>query len=240
MAREDHEKKTRPRNAVSKFYVAIIVLSWPAFVLGEFLFPLWLVLVGLLIFESRKAALLTFFLSSFTIISILSVANATFGYFSGTARLLGIGLMMGRSNLDPEYRCFHGSIGCTGTGYFWTALPNNLTIYALASFLGPVRGTYHGPYPLEMQAWYIVNDNGVTVNREQLSSGNIPPINGTEVNFAESRLMPWLPRNPERYKMAMFEDRCLLLMVEDEDSNSLLYMIDNETGEYFAQYYKVD
>jgi hypothetical protein len=85
----------------------------------------------------------------------LSVARAVAAYFSGTAELWYTGYPSRSGfNLDPDARVFWASRGCTlpSVEPLLVHLPNNATVRLLAAVFGPMRGTFHGPYPTPEEA----------------------------------------------------------------------------------------
>jgi hypothetical protein len=79
----------------------------------------------------------------------LATTYALVSYSRGAARSWTVGLPGSRFyNVDPATRYQSLSSGCIVTGSEWVLqLPNNLTLLALHSILGPMPGAYDGPYP---------------------------------------------------------------------------------------------
>jgi len=88
------------------------------------------------------------------LVAALSFMEGVTGYLNGTAVLWGVGYP-GRDywNLDPQYRVYRQTSGCMVHGTeILTHVPNNLAITMLTDVFGPMRGTYHGPYPSREEA----------------------------------------------------------------------------------------
>jgi len=80
--------------------------------------------------------------------------NGAIGYLTGTASLWSVGYPGPEfGNLDPQYRVHRQTSGCIVMGpELLTHAANNAAVALMTTLFGPMRGTYHGPYPDREQA----------------------------------------------------------------------------------------
>lgn len=145
------ETKPAPtRNAFSRSISTILLaLADLLFLRPWFSMPpaLFGVIFGLL--DPRRCSLTQLVQNRFLLIPLTSFLCGLLFYFSGTARLQGVGLP-GRqaNNLHPELRCYSRSSGCDvfGGEPFYQE-PYNLALDLMIKTIGPMRGAYTEPYP---------------------------------------------------------------------------------------------
>jgi hypothetical protein len=162
-------------------------------------------------------------------VAAYSFMEGTVGYLGGTAVFRGVGYP-GREyyNLEPKYRVYWQTSGCVvlGTEYL-THVPYNFAVMALATVFGPMRGTYHGPYPTRQEAGAVLRDSRETVGLEALYHEQLTPARDCQALAAR-----YPPGGGEKDpKCAVFRDRTIVL--GDEGMASL---VDTETGNRYARY----
>ena len=111
------------------------------------------------------------------LVAVFSFMQGVAGYLNGTAYFLGVGYPgFEFGNLDPQYRVHRQTSGCIVLGTeFLTHLPNNAAIVLLTKVLGPMRGTYHGPYPDREEAREVLRGSRDVVALEALQSSSQQP-----------------------------------------------------------------
>jgi hypothetical protein len=148
------------------------------------------------------------------LIAGLSFAEGTWGYFAGTARLRGVGMPGPEyGNLDAGLRVYRSTSGCIVWGTEpLTHLPNNLAIALLTTLFGPMRGTYHGPYPDRSQ----VRD-ALRASRESVDGAAFNQVPQRPVRNCAALAELFPPRADEpTARCAMFEGATLVLGLRDE------------------------
>jgi hypothetical protein len=229
-----------------------ILTGWGAATVGTPLFPLPLVLGGLLVAQRRWGLIaLCVALSPMT----AGLVMGTVGYCTGTARVHGMGLPgFGYFNLDPELRCERSTGGCVvNGGEFLTQTPNNFAIVTLTRLFGPQPGTYTGPYPNETQAKAallasampvsldgLVQDRvdvgaspvklDLGVGAELLRRGPYACIGGTLADDAPQWLNEVGPPSA-----ALYQNQCLILRLP-QMQGAMIALIDTKSGRPFAYY----
>jgi len=216
-------------------YRLLITGSWLGFALTELLFPIWLGLAIAQFWYDRRRGWLALAFSSYVVLPVIMTLLAFGGYFTGSVHLLGTGYMRPPYDLHPVYRCKASSIGCLGTGYFWTALPNNLVIEGMTGLLGPVKRNYHGPYPSDHEAWTTLDTLGKTISPANFETGTVELSDGRSI-AVDPGLIPsrWCIYEAENIRIALYEEKCLLVEARRGD-NATTIMIDRSTGKPFTR-----
>jgi hypothetical protein len=173
---------------------------------------------------------------------VWSSLEATHGYLTGTATIRYAGYPGPPGfNLDPRSRIPLQPRGCTlgPARQLLTLAPNNLTLELLVAAFGPMRGTYHGPYPTFEEASAAVRaesalavDPGVA---REAGRGGIPAL--TCRSLADDRRSdrdPWPDgAAPPSERCAEFQGETVLLTVEDR-----IVLLERRTGTRYAMYYR--
>jgi hypothetical protein len=180
-------------------------------------------------------------------------------YFDGSAQLLSVGLPGTRShNIDPDYRCGHSSSGCRVFGNEWlTHGCYNGAVKSVIILLGPMRGSYGGPYPTEAEAAEVLRA-AQPISWELLTSDRLT-VDGTTVSLDSgvgakllertcwAYLAPTLPAGkqiPVAITGALYQQRCLVLRIPTETEPrepgesvpAMIVLIDTQCGRPFAYY----
>jgi len=232
-ATEQPEKRAGPGGPLQW---GIIVGSWIGFlILPELFFFLWFPLMVILFATSWRRGLLALACSAYTLGPLLIMNAATIGYFTGSAQVISFGMSWHPPNLHREYRCGVGCTGCVPIGYLWVGVPNNLTLKALVWAMGPVKRTYHGPYPTVTQAWQAVDERASSCSYEELSSAGLKLAGGETVTIDTSRFRYWeVSRGHAEYRVAVYKGECVLVAAEDPEHGTWVMLIDRESNEPFA------
>jgi hypothetical protein len=158
-----------------------------------------------------------------------SFMEGTVGYLGGTAVFRGLGYP-GQEfyNLEPKYRVYWKTSGCIVLGTeFLTHVPYNVAVMGLATVFGPMRGTYHGPYPTRQEAGAVLRDSGETVGLEALHYPQFAPALDCQALAAQ-----FPPRNGgPGLKCAVFRERTIVL-----GDDGVASLVDAETGTRYARY----
>lgn len=196
------------------------VLLGPLFLI---LVPLALVASAILIIRRKWRWLVASLLFS---PMALAASVGAFGYFTGTAKLWGMGLMRYPTNVQPATRMQWSSGGCMVTGNEWmTQLPHNLTVMSLFHCFGTMHGAYDGPYPTETDALAALA-GGAPLDLKELRAGRVT-VAGVTATLAANlgeKLLDGFPEGPAiepdnpqilaEYgtpQVAVFGGRCLVL-----------------------------
>lgn len=230
----------------------VLALSWVSF----FVFlPLglifWLICLFKLAHRRSRLTYWCFGASPYVLVPVVTALLTLAAYFTGTALYLFVGLPGGRSfNLDKERRCYRRSVGCVaalGTGF--VVLPNNWVLDAAVATLGPMPGTYHGPYPSETEAYAAIEAQGTVLGYGELLGGRFV-VDGQQVDLTDDpcRVLTkggknWWYRltESEPVRVALYAPKCLLVegrstLGGDIHRLRMLALVDLEHQEVFATY----
>ncbi|MDB5335507.1 MAG: hypothetical protein JWN70_1126 [Planctomycetaceae bacterium] len=224
-------------------------ICWLCTLMGivSLLFPLFAVAALTYFFRSRSPLVgLIFLLTSPVAVPALL---GTCDYFRGTARLQYRGLP-GTTfhNLDPQLRCGRASSGCIVGGNEWvTHLPYNGTVRTLMACLGPMPGTYLGPYPTQEDSEQaLVNATAVPVHdllNDRVNLGSVVVQFDTGVGeelWNRINRYSMLAANKQRIKASLWRDECVVLFVpssiEDEERDGAIVLLSRAVGRPFAYY----
>jgi hypothetical protein len=134
--------------------LVVIPIVWVAVFFGPLsMLAIPIILAAAIVYVRRKRFVsfaLILVLTPFTVFSTLGVVD----YARGTARIARSGLPSTRfGNVDPVYRHERASRGCLVYGNEWVFDSTySATVFTLIKTIGPMRGSYLGPYPTEQQA----------------------------------------------------------------------------------------
>ena len=231
--------------------VFTILSAWLSALFGAVLFPVPLVLVGLLTVQRRwRLLVLSAALSPLGVGFVVGVVS----YCIGNARVQGMGLPgLGYYNLDPELRCERSSGGClVNGGEVLTQAPNNVAVVALTRLFGPQPGAYIGPYPSETQAKGALASAGA-VSVEALLRDRVdltqPPIRldrGVGAGLLERLQLTLAGGQLDAFsrqtlkdlgpiRATLYQSQCLILRVPMHEA-AMIVLIDTKTGRPFAYY----
>jgi len=131
--------------------VATVIGAWAYWMLGSVLAPVPVLLVGLGVWLGHRRRWIAFAVLVGTSPIGFSMVWAIGSYLIGTARLWSVGYPpVELANVGRTTRLQSVSSGCMVSGGEWMMqLPNNAVLAALTFVLGPMRGTYGGPYPTD-------------------------------------------------------------------------------------------
>lgn len=153
-------------------------------------------------------------------------------YWNGTACFKTVGYPGSESdNLDPTYRVYWRTSGCRVTGTeFLTHTPNNIAVRIMVRVFGPMRGTYHGPYPTREETREVLRGSEVIVTARALGYARSP--GGLTGDCAQlARQFPPTEREPAA-RCAIFERSTVVLGHRD-----YAVLVDRHTGHQYARYY---
>ncbi len=111
--------------------------------------------------------------------------------------------------------------------------PNNSAIRIMASLFGPMRGTYHGPYPTREEALASLEGSDVRVSPEEFQTGKSPysvptPLVFDEFYREDSRFLM-----DSRIQMAPYRESTVIL-----GTRKYVHLLDRFTGKLYARYEK--
>jgi hypothetical protein len=157
-----------------------------------------------------------------------SFLSGALAYLNGTAAFMAVGRPGPEFwNLDPDYRVYRQTSGCIVLGTeLVTHVPNNVAIVVMTGLLGPMRGTYHGPYPTPEQARAALRRSSDVADIEALRSFH-HPIHDCAALRAEYPPRAGLPA----LSCAVFEDSTIVLGAGGE-----AVLFDSQTGTRYARY----
>jgi hypothetical protein len=162
------------------------------------------------------------------LVAASSFVEGVSGYLNGTAVLWGAGYPGSEySNLDPKYRVYRQTSGCFVWGTeILTHVPNNLAITVLTDVFGPMRGTYHGPYPSREEASGVLRGTRDIVALEALQSAPQP------AQDCQALAARFPPREDQPVaRCAMFRDQTIVL-----GHFGQAVLVDAQTGTVYARY----
>lgn len=216
------------------------LLSYPAFIV------FWMAGLGIGLLHAAhsrraglKAGLLCLVIGPQLGIPILFFGLGAIGYARGTACLMASSLPGPEfHNVHPEYRCGRVSMGCVVDGSeLFTQLPNNLAVTLLSAALGPMLGTYHGPYPTRDEAFAALERARARSSRAEILAGpqRIGLPNATDRQALEQSLQH-LHRS-EDLACATLQDATVLVgAARDGVLPGRVLLFDRATGERYALY----
>lgn len=183
----------------------------------------------------------------------LTAASTAIGYFTGNAEYY-VTAFNAPSNLDRELRCYlsateDGDLAPPYMPVFNFA--NNFTLRTLYALGGPVRNTYHGPYPTLKEAESLIAAKGVLLDEAAFKAGaidvgtrhvhlpqrGIDQLEGGFVDYGDGQRKP--AAQPQ-YAAAIGGD-CLVIKSHGfwlfNCYEPRIALVDIATGEVFATYW---
>jgi hypothetical protein len=203
------------------------------------------------------AAALVILCSPFMPAFAMGVVN----YWQGNARLQS-GPRSRFCNPDPELRCPRRSdTSCFLTGFEYMREPTyDVGVRMMTKMFGPMRGTYTGPYPTEMEAQAALQSAEVVATKQVME--DCLTIGGCEYALdhelgstllsQECTSWGWGSAGPHQHLTAtVWQDECLLLRIPlvyrlalqsgpPVPSSALIVLICRENGRPFAYYLEGD
>ncbi len=176
-------------------------------------------------------------LSPFVVVPVHVVVATAASYARGDATLAraAAGLPGPESrNLDPTYRVFPNGGRCAlDTGTWATELIERGTLIALLRALGPMKGSYLGPYPTASEADTIVNSSGREIDVDSWDDGELV-IAGHPLRV-ERRWRDQVGRLAPRRIVAGTQANVAVVQVET-DSARWVFLTDLGNAGWFATY----
>jgi hypothetical protein len=238
-------------------FLLFVPLGFALFPVGLLLMPLvtigWLVHASRFTLKRRAGWFWLWAAVPFVVVPAFCIANAFVGYWTGGALLKsgGIGeqliLMPDAGNLDRKLRAYHAIDGIQAPIYPFTGLPNNLVLRGMCFVLGPVHGTYHGPYPTKQQASDLLAKQGQSVAEAAFKSGSFS-LNGTALQFSPELLAQLRHETPAGHVpyeggydggdvIAVLQDPgCLIVRYTNSRKYTIAALIDLAHQRVFARY----
>lgn len=174
----------------------------------------------------------------------LSFLNGVLDYRVGRAHLSGHGPYEYRRNLHPVYRVpTRSSMNCCPWGHEWMFdVPYFFAVESMIQSFGYMEGSYTGPYPTDAEAIAALAEASA-VPITDVYCGKVT-VNGKscqlDLSLSRVQLAQFLAVSPGPVKIALVEDRCLLLELPDPaptpSSKSAIYLVDFANGRPFARY----
>lgn len=177
-------------------------------------------------------------------------------YAKGSPKLRGMGLpSLEYFNVDPQTRCFRSGGGCVIRGHEWVSQGfHNLGVLTAVTAFGYPSGSYDGPYPSKEQAAELTA-NAPDLPLGDFQKGNVR-IGDRLIQLDPSFIPDWgmmfgmfeLHEGMEgeagyeiRAKAALFEDRCLILRLIQQEPGSreardFIILLDTLNRRPFAYY----
>jgi hypothetical protein len=207
---------------------------------------------------------------AFAVLVLLSPVTLAFilgavQYGLGTADLRYMGLPDTEfNNLDTDYRCPRVTGGClVNGGEFLVQEPHNAAVMLLINLMGPMRGSYDGPYPSREEALAALNgaervpledllNDVVRVQGQEVPLGHHVGrglVAGTDMRtLAKDVLQGKIVNERDRkwygeITAAIWQDRCLIIRIplptalqEGAEPSAMIAVIDRQAGRPFAYY----
>ncbi len=227
------------------------VLIWLIVLFVPYTGLLWIFFIPFmiwLIFKKKPGAVYILLLSPFFLVPVFCWNMGVFGYVTGTGKMIGIGLMIGRS-IDRQTRAQWTTLGCEPWGYEPMILvPNNLAIYALTAIFGPMRGAYDGPYPSPAEATEALkHSKPVEPYFDPDAVALVVELDGEKFLLTTQASRPFMKgRNDhveaQNANAVLLGGRCLILDVTYSRQSSpesiyrMYYLLDAKTGLTLTQY----
>lgn len=232
---------------------AAITASWITAALGPFSY-LMPIIIGVTLFVLLRRrhfvlAALIVGLMPVTIVFLLGLVD----YARGEARLVYTGLPGTEFyNADRELRCQRASSGCIAMENEWVfQSPHNLAVELMIRAMGPVRGSYLGPYPTHEEASAALAAGG-TIAIDELRADRVT-LSGKTINLDEGvgrKLVNelcerWVVFSDQRLgpiAVAEFQKECLILRIptpaftDDGALSAVIVLISRSAGRPFAYY----
>lgn len=188
-------------------------------------------------------------------------------YARGKARLRRMGLpSFSFFNIDPVYRIERATGGCVVCGGEWIRhKPYNLAVTMLLKTLGPMPGSYLGPYPSASEAKRAL-ESAVPISAAKLAS-DVVSLPGRTIRLEQGVGSALL--EPCRWGIAiecndriaqleeelgpitavLYQNRCLIVRIpldpdlesdSTEESSAMIVLLDARKGRPFAYYREGD
>lgn len=169
----------------------------------------------------------------------VAAAVAITRYFSGSARLLSVGLpSVATFNVDRQTRFQHSSTGCMvdGSELVWQ-LPNNAALRLLSATFGPMRGAYDGPFPSPAESDAALAA-AAPVSWEDIRTDAVP-VGGRRVQLRPGLGVGFATllgsEDPPEPRAVLWRDRVLLIAFgRGGESRTRRVLIDARSGRLLA------
>ena len=235
--------------AAGGFWMALLVWLIVLLVPGAGLLGVVFVPVMIwLMYLKRPYAVWLLLFSPFFLVPVFCWNMGIFGYMSGTGKMIGIGLMTGRT-IDRHTGVVWTSLGCEPWGYEpMIFIPNNLAIHTMTALLGPMRGAYDGPYPTLGEAEEaLTNAKPVNPYFDPDSFELVVDLDGKGHCLNSVAVVHFLEdssgyQQAKEAKAVLVDDRCLILDVAYSYKSSpdsiyrMYYLSDVHTGLLLCRY----
>lgn len=206
--------------------------------------------------RQKRVALVFLALSPITVM-VIGLVLGVVTYLTGTGVLMHMGLPRTEfHNLDSETRLERRTGGCLVTGWEWMLdIPNNAALRSMTAVLGPMHGTYTGPYPTKDEAlaslagadW--VDPNDLCRDRVKLAGREVRLDTGVGEGLLRGTTLSLGAepdgKDPRRLCVgAIWKDRVLILRLAmdipppdpNSEESARIALIDCERGRPFAFY----
>lgn len=227
----------------SKYWViGGIVISWATiwiFITSPFGFLLWLGILGYLI--TKKSNLKWYLLlSAWIFVPGCNFVTGSLSYFTGNAKLMGVGGPSLYHGIDRETRVPSTSSGCIVLGFEpFVFIPNNGAVRFWTNMFGYQSGAYEGIFPTEEESLnHLINGDTVNVNQTDEELRFTLKNREYEINLTG---FYGYGRVEQLNKIVgiNIDDECLIIECLSEDEwGNIVFIIDNKEQKILTQYYK--
>lgn len=193
-----------------------------------------------------KLLLVALLCGPYMLMTVQGFISTAVQYSAGTLTMRGRTVAgydsFGNDNLDPKYRVPTYWLMDGWPFYFWRAAGEDTALAMMYRLQGPMRGTYHGPYPDQTQAIATIKSGGQALTLAELDAGTVT-IGGQSValdNYAWHRFRRHDGRRPVKLRAALYQQQCLLIAAVWDfkgDCSTDIELIDVATGKRFSDYY---
>jgi hypothetical protein len=215
-----------------------IASSWLLFIF----WPLnWLLLempclVHLAFARSKRNLMIALLCSAYPAVFIWGFVNTARDYSDGSLKIGGL------EPYEALQRRYRVPTFWRKDGWPFEIVPlagEGLALETMYLLRGPMRGTYHGPYPDEEEALQLLDREGENISAASLLAHEAE-IDGEPLRFTEEaqHRLSVKGQEPELLRAALIERQCLLLAVVNTSSGAgtELLIIDNSDGSLLNVY----